>query len=590
MPSERLGCRLIATIDRVPLHRVAIAAWFVYAPSLFGASYYVDCAGGDDGASGRDAASAWRTLEKLNQREFVPGDAIRLKRGATCEGMLWPKGSGAAGNPITLGPYGAGATPVVKADGRDTAVRLLNQHDWEIRGIEAAGSTEYGVHVSGTGLARLRLIDCVVHGVNSTGKMTAKASGLVVFDGELDDVVVDGVTAYDTNRWAGIILQGRRGADNVAVRNSTVHNVYGDGIVLFAVRDGLIERSAAWYTGMEPSYSIGTPNSIWTWSCAHCVVRETEGFYSDSPGVDGGVYDIDWGDSDNLVEDNYGHDSQAYCVSVFGAGSVTAASEVRGNVCAGTGRSPRAALHHGDVFVYTWNKGSLDGVRIHDNTLLWNPPIDSPVLKIDAEFSGNGANSFDHNLIESSVPWMVDASSGRVSLDGNSYVYPGDGRWIWNGLRFEGLAGFQKVGGQEAKGSAARTDPGLLRTPRHQPLAPELTAARVDWKALRGHYALVGFLDSSPDSRGETVVLGSAAAQYGRILKTIAISPAKVPAEWNFEGVQAVTGPSPKGKLPLTFLVDPDGRMLYRWEGYSPAKEIVFAIRKLCGPPSGPEN
>jgi hypothetical protein len=185
---------------------------------------------------------------------------------------------------------------------------------------------------------------------------------------------------------------------------------------------------------------------------------------------------------------------------------------------------------------------------------------------------------------------MVDASSGRVSLDRNSYVYPGDGRWIWNGLRFEGLAGFQKGGGQEAKGSAARTDPGLLRTPRPQPLAPELTAARVDWKALRGHYVLVGFLDSSPDSRGETVVLGSAAAQYGRVLKTVAISPAQVPAEWNFEGVQAVTGPSPKGKLPLTFLVDPDGRMLYRWEGYSPAKEVVFAIRKLCGPPSGPEN
>jgi hypothetical protein len=551
----------------------------------------VDCAAGDDRAAGREPASAWRTLEKLNQTEFAPGDAIRLKRGATCEGVLWPKGSGVAGNPITLGPYGAGAMPVVKADGQAAAVRLIDQHDWEIRGIEATGSAEYGIHVSGTGLARLRLIDCVVHGVNSTGKMTAKASGLVVFDGELDDVVVDGVTAYDTNRWAGIILQGRGRSGNVAVRNSTVHNVYGDGIVLFAVRGGAIERSAAWYTGLEPSYSIGTPNSIWTWTCANCVVRETEGFYSDSPGVDGGVYDIDWGDSNNLVENNYGHDSQAYCVSVFGAGSVTTASEVRGNVCAGTGRSPRAALRHGDVFVYTWDNGSLDGVRIHHNTLLWDPPIDSPVLKIDAEFSGNGANSFDHNLIVTSVGWMLDSGGGKVALDGNRYVYSGDGLWIWKGMRFAGLADFQKGGGQEAQGSAARVDFGFWRAPKPQPLAPEPTAARLDWKALRGHYALVSFLDSSPDSRGEAVVLRSAAAQYGRhILKTIAISPAPVPAEWSLKGVQALTGPLPKGKAPLTFLIDPSGRMLYRWDGYASAKEVIFAIRKLCGAPNNPEE
>ena len=493
----------------------------------------MDCAAGDDHASGRDPASAWRTLGKPNQTEFAPGDAIHLKRGATCEGTLSPKGSGAAGNPITLGAYGAGAMPVVKADGQEAAVRLTDQHDWEIRDIEATGSTEYGVHVTGTGLARLRLIDCVIHGVNSTAKMTAKTSGLVVFDGELEDVAVDGVTAYDTNRWAGIILQGRRGSRSVVVRNSTVHNVYGDGIVLYALREGLIERSAAWYTGLEPSYSIGTPNSIWTWSCANCVVRETEGFYSDSPGVDGGVYDIDWGDSANLVENNYGHDSQAYCVSVFGANSVTTASDVRGNVCAGNGRSPRAALRHGDVFVYTWDKGALDGVRIHDNTLLWDPPIDSPVLKVDADFSGNGANSFDHNLIESSVPWMVEASTGGLTLDANRYVTPDDA--------------------------------GLRSAPKPQPLAPELAAAAIDWKALSGHYALIGFLDASPDSRGEAVVLQSAAVQYGRVLKTLTLPPSGA-------------------KTPLTFLIDPNGRMLYRWEGYAPAKEVIFAIRKLCGP------
>ena len=218
--------------------------------------------------------------------------------------------------------------------------------------------------------------------------------------------------------------------------------------------------------------------------------------------------------------------------------------------------------------------------------MLWDPPIDSPVLKIDAEFAGNGANSFDHNLIETSAGWMLDDTSGKVALDGNRYVHSGDGRWIWKGMRFAGLAEFQKGAEQEAKGSVARTDPGFWRAPKPQPLAPELAVARLDWKAMRGHYVLVAFLDSSTDSRGEAVVLRSAAAQYGRrILKTVAISPAPVPVEWSLKGVQALTGPLPKGKAPLTFLIDPYGQVLYRWAGYAPAKEIVFAIRKLCGAP-----
>lgn len=569
----------------MPLSRAAFLWLWLGAPWLFGATYYVDCAAGDDGDSGREPAAAWRTLERIARAELVPGDSLLLKRGSVCEGSVAPRGSGTAGNPITIGAYGEGAMPVVQAGGREAAIQLANQHDWEIRGLEATGSTEYGIHVSGSGLARIRLIDCVIHGVNSAGKMNAKTSGLVVIDGELEDIAVDGVTAYDTNRWAGIIVQGRRGSRQVAVRNSVVHNVHGDGIVLYALSGGVIERSAAWYTGLEPSYSIGTPNSIWTWACAHCVVRETEGFYSDSPSVDGGVYDIDWGDSDNLVENNYGHDSQAYCVSVFGANSVTTASEVRGNVCAGNGRSPRAALRHGDVFVYTWDKGSIDGVRIHDNTLLWNPPIDSPVLKIDAEFTGSGVNRFDHNLIEAGAEWMLDASTAKMSLDANRYVVPGAAWWIWNGARFDGLAAFQKGTGQESAGSATNGGPANNGAPP-QPAPPELASLQGAWKPPAGQYALAAFLDSSPDSRAESVVLRSAAAQYGKhALRTIVISQAPPPREWAIQGIDWLKGSPPKARLPLTFLVNSGGRVLYRWEGYAPAKAVVFAVRKLCGVP-----
>ena len=152
----------------------------------------------------------------------------------------------------------------------------------------------------------------------------------------------------------------------MVIRNSTVHNVQGDGIVLFRVRHGSIESSVAWNTGMQVTQTIGTPNAIWTWMCDDCTVTQNEAFLTDSPGVDGGAFDIDYGNTDNSVIDNYGHDTQGYCVAVFGAGFVTRASTVRGNLCINNGRSPRMADFQGAIFLHTWNGGSIDGLTVEE--------------------------------------------------------------------------------------------------------------------------------------------------------------------------------------------------------------------------------
>ena len=106
------------------------------------------------------------------------------------------------------------------------------------------------------------LRNLVVHDVG--GEAKSKVSGLVVVtassDARVSDVLIDGVTAYHTNQWAGIIVNGasrERRVRNVNIRNSIVHDVYGDGIILFSVEDGLIERSAAWLTGLFPDDRVG---------------------------------------------------------------------------------------------------------------------------------------------------------------------------------------------------------------------------------------------------------------------------------------------------------------------------------------------
>ncbi len=620
---------------------VALFGFLVALPA-FAVDYHVDCDAGDDARDGHAPATAWRSLAKVSATTFQPGDSILLERGTRCPGMLWPEGSGEPERPIRIGAYGDGPLPIVDAAGKEAAIRLFNQQHWHIEDLEAVGGNPYGIHVSGDrGILRhLRIRNVVVHGV--TGEVKTKSSGLVVVAAggggqTFEDVVIDGVTAYDTTQWAGILVNGAAWEDkdlrarHVTIRNSIVHDVYGDGIVLFQVEDGLIERSAAWRTGLQPVETIGTPNGIWTWRCRRCTVEWTEGFFIDSPGVDGGVYDIDWGCDDGVVQHNFGHDAMGYCAAVFAAGGeVTTNSTVRYNVCVNNGRSPKLARRQGDVFLSTWDRGLFDGVRIHHNTFYWNPPIDAPVVQMDhADFTGRRPNEFRDNLILSAVPSMTHTSDA-LRFDNNLYWSAGSRapRWSYAGRDYEGFVAYRRGSGQDAGGQSA--DPKLVATMRLGPGSPAIDAGTrstepgdrdafaqaVPWGAgpdigavehvpaaraesgprlegFSGKWALVSHLGTDEISRGQVVFLQSALEQYGEKGFVVAVAfpgeaPGRLVHDWNLGGIRVLEPlPSGSGTLPTTSLIAPDGRTVRRWTGLVPPAELGLLLRATLGPPLG---
>lgn len=501
-------------------------------------TYYVDCSAGSDAANGTSPATAWRTLDKVAATTFAPGDSLLLKRGTRCPGQLWPKGSGDADRPIHVGAYGSGALPVIVAGAADAAIKLVDQQHWAIETLETAGGKLYGVFVGGTQgeLRGFVLKNLVVHDV--VGEVKSKVSGLVVVtasgEARMADVSIDGITAYNTTQWAGIIVNGASRENrirNVTVRNSIVHDVYGDGIILFSVEDGLIERSAAWRTGLNPDVSVGTPNAIWTWTCRRCTVRRTEGFFIDSPGVDAGVYDIDWGNDDNIVEENYGHDAMGYCVAVFAAEKlVTTNSVVRGNLCIDNGRSPKLARRQGDMFVYTWEGGALDGVRIENNTFYWTPLIDVPAVLFDhPEFTGARPVVFAGNRIVTGVSAPIHASDA-VKLEHNTV----------------------------------------------ESTSPARTA-----NARAGRFRLV----LTGADRSQVVFLQSALAQYPGRLEAqliVAKAPRELAHDWNLGGVRLTGGTGDPGLR----LLAPDGKVLARWSGFASPVELGLALRRYLGVPA----
>src|SRR6266700_887853 len=505
-------------------------------PLALAATYYIDCSAGSDKAAGTSVATAWGTLNKVAATTFAPGDSILFKRATRCTGQLSPKGSGDPERPIRIGAYGNGPLPVISAGDSDAAIKLFNQQHWVLETLETTGGNPYGVFVSGTQgeLRGFVLKNLVVHDVG--GEPKSKSTGLVVFtvpEGtRMQDILVDGITAYKTTKWVGIIVNGASRENrirNVIIRNSIVHDIYGDGIVMFSVEDGLIERSAAWLTGLQPVEHIGTPNAIWTWTCRRCTVRQTEGFFIDSPGVDGGVDDIDYGNDDNIVEENYGHDAMGYCAAVFAAEKqITTNSIIRRNLCIDNGRSPKLARRQGDMFISTWEDGVLDGVAIENNTFYWSPLIDTPAVMMDhADFRGSRPNIVTGNKIFTAVSKPIHTS---------------------NALKFE----------------SSTVAPIMDRLPP------------VTDRPSRFRLVLTGA------DRAQVVFLQTALVQYSDRLEAIVVVPEEsmdFSHDWNLGRVRLSVGIGNPGLQVL----NQEGKVVGQWSGFVSPGELGLTLRRNLG-------
>jgi len=80
-----------------------------------GTVYYIDATNGNDDSNGLSESTAWKTISKVNNYIFLPGDSILFKRGEEWREQLNVSSSGSEGSPITFGAYGGGDNPIINA-------------------------------------------------------------------------------------------------------------------------------------------------------------------------------------------------------------------------------------------------------------------------------------------------------------------------------------------------------------------------------------------------------------------------------------------------------------------------------------------
>ncbi|MGN9809978.1 choice-of-anchor Q domain-containing protein [Micromonospora sp. BQ11] len=98
------------------------------SPTGTGRTFHVDSVNGDDARDGLSGTNAWRTMGRITQATFSPGDVVAFKRGQVISGAASIDESGTSGNPITLAAYGSGTPPVLKNPGGWHMLKLNGQH------------------------------------------------------------------------------------------------------------------------------------------------------------------------------------------------------------------------------------------------------------------------------------------------------------------------------------------------------------------------------------------------------------------------------------------------------------------------------
>lgn len=161
--------------------------WAGNKPNTYGGTdYFVDATGGDDSASGTSESEAWQTLGRVNETTFSPGDRILLKAGEEWhDEQLWPKGSGAAGQPIVIDAYGdedarrpyiatngnvpspftSGTNKNPQTVGLTGAVVLRNQQYFEIANLELSNDDDFDTDI--TSVIPRRVRDGVAISINA---------------------------------------------------------------------------------------------------------------------------------------------------------------------------------------------------------------------------------------------------------------------------------------------------------------------------------------------------------------------------------------------------------------------------------------
>lgn len=357
--------------------------------------YYVNTTGNN--SDGLSISTAWTNLDKINTKNFNPGDTILFEGGKTFTGNLeFDNNDGnSASKPIILTTYGSGQATINTTPTTKCGFKATNTQGFHISNLKFIGPGNgtqkdidgmlfFTTNTSGY-LSNIHINNCEVSGFGYCGIRFYSNWDINVKAG-YKDVMIDRCKIHDC-RENGIVTFGYDVQTTnfyhhkkFTIKNTEVYNITGyaasshkgSGIVLSQIDSSLIERCVAYNTGTANS-ACGGPGGIWVWAANAITIEYCESHHNSSgtsTGCDGLGFDLDGGVTNSIIQYCYSHDNDGagYLLGNFDGARPWGNNTVRYCISANDARTNNSA-----VTLFTAPNTQWNGLKLYNNTIYVTP-------------------------------------------------------------------------------------------------------------------------------------------------------------------------------------------------------------------------
>lgn len=217
---EGSAVRAMHTPTRVNLFLVITSVFLTGIERVNARTFFIDSDANNNTLDGLSPTKAWKSVTKVIETRFQPGDTIRLKRGGNWNNQtLQLLHSGTANAPIVITSYGPMSSPAPVI--RDTGIRVvgIGASHAVVESLAVTGSRNTCVVTMGKGLRNLTVRHLEVYGC-SNGISVANTDTARVHNNHVHDITY----TNSTSGAIGIVLDQTK---NVKVTDNILRNCIG---------------------------------------------------------------------------------------------------------------------------------------------------------------------------------------------------------------------------------------------------------------------------------------------------------------------------------------------------------------------------
>ncbi len=319
---------------------------------------------GDDNNDG-SLQHPWKTLDKINNLQLMPGDVVYLNGGDTLNGTLQlHRIHGNDQLPVIIRSYGKKRCIINAKDSAaivmDSCSYLLCSNIILIGSGRKEGNTKDGLIVNNShhiqikhmDIARFQKAGLLIH-----NSFTVKANDVYAHDNGFSGIYISGEYG-DKLHCKDIQIIGCH-AENNPGDPTNFSNHSGNGILAGFCTNVLIDSCVANSNGWDMPRTGNGPVGIWCFEAdivviQHCISYENK---TSKGGEDGGGYDLDGGTTNSIIQ---------YCLSYRNSGSAFGIFQYDG-----------ASPWHDNVIRFCISEDDGNVSAAHAAAYIWNSSHDS---------------------------------------------------------------------------------------------------------------------------------------------------------------------------------------------------------------------